>query len=66
MSSRTTKNNLNRKKIKKEIIDQNYWRIKIQCPNCGSIFIFNDLGECYCIKCRKIYPESVVRERCGL
>ena len=40
--------------------------IKIQCPNCGSIFILNESREYFCRNCDKIYSESEIRERCGL
>lgn len=43
-----------------------YERIKIQCPDCGNLFVFNEYGEFFCLKCERIYPEKEVRARCGL
>ena len=39
---------------------------KIQCPDCGTIFQMNEYGECFCPRCKRVYPKSEVRERCGL
>ncbi len=40
--------------------------IKIQCPDCDSVFILNEYGEYFCPKCRRVYPESEIRERCAI
>ncbi len=58
-------------KIKSEnkdpiINDLDNYGIKIQCPDCGSIFILNEYGEYFCRKCNRIFSESEIRERYGL
>jgi len=50
----------------KECINNENYAIKIQCPDCGSIFILNEFGEYFCKHCNRIYSESEIRERCGL
>ena len=40
--------------------------IKIQCPDCGRIFILNQYGEFFCRMCKRIFSEDEIRERCGL
>lgn len=40
--------------------------IKIQCPDCGSIFQLNSYGEFFCRRCDRIFTEDEIRERCGL
>ena len=52
--------------MRNKIICETSVRIKIQCPVCGHLFIFNEYGKCYCIKCRRIYSEKEIRERCGI
>ncbi len=52
-------------KILSEENEKNFG-IKIQCPDCGAIFILNEHGEYFCPKCRRVYPESEIRERCGI
>jgi rubredoxin len=42
------------------------YEIRIQCPDCGSIFILNEYGEYFCKNCSRIYSESEIRARCGL
>ena len=52
----------------KEDKDQqlNIYDVKIQCPDCGSIFQLNSYGEFYCRRCDRIITEDEIRERCGL
>ena len=49
-----------------ELSEFNLYGIKIQCPDCGSIFIVNEFGEYFCKRCDRIFPENEIRERCGL
>ena len=44
----------------------NIYDIKIQCPDCGNIFIMNEFGEYFCKRCNRVFPEDEIRERCGL
>ncbi len=40
--------------------------IKIQCPDCGFIFILNEKREYFCYNCQRVYTENEIRARCGL
>ena len=40
--------------------------IKIQCPECCSIFVLNQYGEFFCRRCDRIFREAEIRARCGL
>jgi len=40
--------------------------IKIQCPDCGSLFALNEWAEFFCPKCKRVFMEAEIRERCGL
>lgn len=42
------------------------FHVKIQCPDCGSIFIFDKEENYFCKKCKKMYTEHEIRARCGL
>ncbi len=44
----------------------NIYGIKIQCPDCGNIFIMDEFGEYFCKRCDRVFPEDEIRERCGL
>ena len=44
----------------------NIYGIKIQCPDCGNIFIMDEFGEYFCKRCDRVFPENEIRERCGL
>ncbi len=44
----------------------NLYDIKIQCPDCGNIFIMNEFGEYFCKRCDRVFLENEIRERCGL
>lgn len=44
----------------------NIYDIKIQCPDCGNIFIMDEFGEYFCKRCDHFFPENEIRERCGL
>ena len=53
-------------KKKRDIPVYRYRKIEIQCPDCGKIFIFNDEGECFCEKCKRLFSNEEIRARCGL
>ena len=40
--------------------------VKIQCPDCGKLFILNPWGRYYCRKCKRLFTESEIRKRCGI
>jgi predicted RNA-binding Zn-ribbon protein involved in translation (DUF1610 family) len=54
------------KKNNKDIKIYSHRKIEIQCPNCGELFIFNELGECFCTRCNRLFSDNEVRARCGL
>ena len=60
----TVTNNNQEKKVKN--LQLKIYDVKIQCPDCGSIFQLNSLGEFFCRKCERIFIEAEIRERCGL
>ena len=64
MSSRL-KNKTKKKNIIKEI-NLNSNNTRIQCPDCGNLFIYNEEREIYCKNCNRVFSESEIRARCGL
>ena len=66
MSVRHTNKDSDNRDAELEVKGVYNYGIKIQCPDCGSIFILNEHREYFCRNCDKIYSESEIRERCGL
>lgn len=50
----------------KEVPELENYGIKIQCPDCGNLFILDPNGEYFCIYCKRIYLDAEIRERCAL
>ena len=61
LSDKSDQEKVNSKKTNSDCID-----VKIQCPNCGNIFILNNNKECFCEICNRVYTENEIRARCGL
>ncbi len=40
--------------------------IEFQCPDCGTIFKFDELEGFHCSKCKRYFDETEIRERCGI
>ena len=66
MSIRHINKDTETKETDSEVKEIYNYGIKIQCPDCGSIFILNEYGEYFCGSCNRIYSESEIRARCGL
>jgi Zn finger protein HypA/HybF involved in hydrogenase expression len=65
MNTKNVKKNSDQVKEEKKIILRPF-NVKIQCPDCGSIFVLNQYGEIFCIKCERVFFEDEIRNRCGL
>jgi uncharacterized OB-fold protein len=50
----------------KELKLYNHRGIEIQCPDCGDIFIPTEDGDCFCVRCNRVFQEDEVRARCGI
>ncbi len=46
--------------------EKDLYDVKIQCPDCLSLFILNPWGRYYCRKCKRLFTESEIRKRCGI
>ena len=66
MNIKTINNKSDQEKLNSKNTYANYIDVKIQCPNCGNIFILNSNSECFCEKCNRVYTENEIRARCGL
>lgn len=65
MSIKTSKKNPDHVKQKSKNLFSSF-KVQIQCPDCGSIFILNKEAEIYCSECKRIFSENEIRKRCGL
>jgi hypothetical protein len=50
---------------KKKFTDLGYG-IKVQCPDCGTLFVLDEYKEYFCKRCDRIYLEEEIRARCGI
>ena len=65
MSIKTKKKNSDQVKEEKKNVLRAF-DVKIQCPDCGSIFVLNQKGEIFCNICERVFSEHEIRNRCGL
>ena len=66
MNIKTFNNKSDQEKFNSKNTNSDYFDVKIQCPNCGNIFILNNNRECFCEICNRVYTENEIRARCGL
>jgi len=65
MSIKTSEKNPDQVKQKSKNLFSSF-KVKIQCPDCGSIFILNQEAKIFCCECERIFSENEIRKRCGL
>ncbi|MFX1525696.1 MAG: hypothetical protein ACFFCC_19490 [Promethearchaeota archaeon] len=66
MSIECNRGNCNKKPFESLDLNFKYFKIYIQCPNCGNILKVNLERTYYCKKCNYIFTENEIREKCGL
>ena len=66
MNIKTFNNKSDQEKFNSKNSNSDCFDVKIQCPNCGSIFILNNNREYFCEICNRVYAENEIRTHCGL
>lgn len=66
MSIKSNKKNNQEKKFESLNLNFKYFKIYIQCPNCGDLIKINLEREYECGNCNQSFTEDEIRERCGL
>ncbi len=66
MGIKSKKRNDNKKRIESLNLNFRYFKVYIQCPNCGEILKINTDRNYYCKDCNHVYSEKEIREKCGL
>ena len=66
MGIKSKKRNDNKKRIESLNLNFRYFKVYIQCPNCGEILKINADRNYYCKDCNHVYSENEIREKCGL
>ncbi len=58
--------NTNKKRIDSLNLNFKYFKIYIQCPNCGNLLKANTDWDYYCKSCDIKYSENEIREKNGM
>lgn len=66
MNNKTFNDKSDQEKVNSQNTNSDCIDVKIQCPNCGNIFILNKNSEHFCEICNRIYTENEIRAQCGL
>ena len=66
MSVKLNERNGNKKPIESLNLNFKYFKIYIQCPNCGELLKVNLDRKYFCKYCDYTYTENEIREKCGL
>ncbi|MHA2037959.1 MAG: hypothetical protein ACW98X_16100 [Promethearchaeota archaeon] len=65
MSIQSKKRNNDRRPFDSLNLNFKYFKIYIQCPNCGDLLKVNLERKYYCRFCDYTYSQDEIREKCG-